>query len=713
MVMDKEEESELRKLCCIFVEEATEHIIELEQGLLLLERFPAEKELLNTIFRAAHTLKGTSGCIGFHDISTFTHAMEEILGGVRDEKLAVDKELITLLLESTDRVKEMVGHVASETAFDFSKCEDLLQRMKRLKNRPTIKDFKIIFFPTPDLFKRGMDPAVVIDDLRNIGEVISIKASIDEVPILSDIDPEKLYLRWDIVLRTDRGVEEIRNVFEFVEEGSEIKVFPAIAPEKDIPFLGQMLVEQGTIKVEDVEEALKTQKRFGEILVEQRKVSPADIEELLERQRKKKVDSFTNSLSSTIRVDLKKLDNLINIVGEMIINHSMFDQAFQSNGGSASEATDALFCQIRRIGKNLQECAMSLRMLPVGEVFHRFTRLARELSESRNKQVRLIITGGEIELDKSVLEKITDPLTHLVRNAIDHGIETPEQRIAQGKPAVGTISLGAYQIGDSVYIEVEDDGKGLEREKILKKARSSGIIKDNPALSEEQIHNLIFLPGFSTSEKTSDISGRGVGMDVVMKNVDSLNGNVSIRTKAGLGTTISIKLPLTLAIIDGLKILVGGEIYVLPITSVLESLRPRKEDLNTLSERREVINVRGEVLPVIRLHEVLGPTRATKEPAEAIMIVVVHEGRKYCLMADGLLGEQQLMIKNFGASLPKVGDIAGGTILGDGKVALVLYVPGLIENAAMGCVERNALPRCRRAEHHIHRHETLKQEEVI
>ncbi|WP_333656088.1 chemotaxis protein CheA [Dissulfurispira sp.] len=684
---------DFKKLYGVFVDEAMERLVELENGLLQLERSPDDKELLNTIFRAAHTIKGSSGSIGLKDISRFTHVMEEILDMVRQDSLSAGKDLINVLLEAADVIKEMVGCVASETAFDFSRCTDLIRRMEEIKKSSEsvvrgqeIKTFKIIFVPSPDLLKRGIDPLIIINDLKKLGAIANIKAIADAVPALSDMNPENLYLRWDIQLRTNGDESEIKNVFEFVEDGSDIRILPVTSHEyeKYMTPIGKMLVDEGIVKAEDVEDALKTQKKLGEILIEQGKVTPKEIERVLEKQSQKKIESFKGAVSSTIRVDLKKLDHLINIVGEMVIIHSMFQQViqgnWQGNGGNATaERLDVLFSQLQRIGSDIQESAMSLRMLPVGEVFQRFTRLVRELSASKNKNIELIITGEDTELDKGVLEKIADPLVHLIRNSIDHGIETPEERLSKGKPAKGTIHLRAYQMGDSVYIDVEDDGRGLNKEKIIEKAVSKGIISSGSGLADDHIYNLIFMPGFSTAESVTDVSGRGVGMDVVKKNIESLNGKVYIRTRQDTGTTMSIKLPLTLAIIDGLTLLVGEEVFAIPVTSVVESLRPNRMDVKSLNEKGEVINVRGEYIPLIRLYEILGITSWKKDPWDAIVIVTMHEGRKYGLLVDELMGEQQIVIKNLGSATPRVSGIGGGTILGDGRVALVLDVPGIVE----------------------------------
>ncbi|TAN42526.1 MAG: chemotaxis protein CheA [Nitrospirae bacterium] len=694
-----------KKLYEVFVEEALERTTDLEDGLLRIEKDPDDSELLNNIFRAAHTLKGSSGSIGLSDISKFTHNMEEILDLIRQGKLSAGKDLISLLLSATDKIKEMVDAVAANAVFDFASCSDLITKMEDVRHgieekprpkeranteeRPkeSVKEagtntrgVRIIFIPSPDLFRRGIDPSIILEDLRSIGEVINITADTEALPVISEMDPEKLYMKWDIVLKTERDEDEIRKIFEFVEDGSEIKILPVKALSTGAPLLGRMLVEEGIVSSSDVEKAVASQKKLGEILVEQGKASRKEIEHVLEKQNHKKAEHTKHAASSTIRVDLKKLDHLINIVGEMVITHSMFEQSLQSNGnGPGRKDLGMIFSQLHRIGKDIQESAMSLRMLPVGEVFQRFTRLVRELSESKNKTIELVITGEDTELDKGVLEKIADPLVHLIRNSIDHGLEPPEEREAAGKPRKGTVHLSAYQMGDSVYIEVEDNGRGLNKHRIIEKALAKGIISNASGLTDEQICNLIFLPGFSTADKVTDVSGRGVGMDVVKKNIESLNGKVYIKTKEGAGTTMSIKLPLTLAIIDGLKVLIGEQVFIVPITSVIESLRPPVQDVKSMTEKGEVVNVRGEFIPMLRLYEKLGLSAWKTDPWEAIVVLVSHDNRKLCLMADELLGEQQVVIKNLGKATPKISGISGGTILGDGKVALVLDVPGIIE----------------------------------
>ncbi len=698
---------DFKKLYEIFVEEASEHLENLERGLLELEKKPDDAELLNSIFRAAHTIKGSSGSLGLKDISTFTHVMEEILDATRNGELTPDKNMISALLEAIDIIKEMVASVAEGGIFDFSLCSESMSRLKAIRGDqsfhaiskrefsagtacipvPNEKAFFIRFGPASDVFKRGLDPAMIIERLRGIGQVLDLKAYSEAVPRLSELDPENLYFRWDMRIKTDKDEPDIRKIFDFVEEGSDITITNIEGSGNDIPLLGNLLIEERVVKKEDVEEALKSQKKIGEILVERGKVAEGDIEKILDKQNTRKIESFRSSVTSSIRVDLGKLDNLVNLVGEMVITHSMFQQLMQDNVISESashggaEKLDIIFSQLQRIGRDIQEGTMSLRMLPVGEVFQRFGRLVRELSSTKGKDIELVISGEETELDKGVLEKIADPLVHLIRNSIDHGIETPEERAAADKHPKATIFLRAYQMGDAVYIEVEDDGRGLNKEKILAKAIAKGLVSYSGGLTDDQIYNFVFLPGFSTADQVTDVSGRGVGMDVVRKNILALNGSVRIKTIPGSGTIMSIRLPLTLAIIDGLVVRVGNEVFIIPITSVVESLRPAKTDIKTIEESGEVVNVRGEYMPLIRLNNLLNQESSGKEPWEAIVVVTHLGNRKFAILVDGLIGEQQVVLKNLGKATPKVRDIAGGTILGDGRVALVLDVAGLVEIA--------------------------------
>lgn len=702
---------DLKRFHQIFVEEASEHLETIENGLMQLEKVPDDTELLNSIFRSAHTIKGSSGTVGLPDISRFTHVMEEILEAMRAGEMSAEKGTISTLLQALDIIKEMIAAVADEVDYPFDNCLGLLQQMKAIMGQPIEPTcassdeinpagedttgqenrqslFMIHFTPPLNLFQRGMDPVKLFAELSDIGRITAINCDASPLPRLSELDPEQLHLKWVIRISTEQGEQELRAAFEFIEDDSVIEITPLMAPAREIPLFGKLLVEEGVVKEEDIRLALTQQKKLGEILVAQGKATPEQIGLVLDKQGARKADTVKKAVSSSIRVDLKKLDHLVNLVGEMVIINSMFQQVLygqdQTSGastGAHSERIDMIFGHLQRIGKDIQEGAMALRMLPVSDVFQRFTRLVRELSSSKGKEIELVISGEETELDKGVLEKIADPLVHLIRNSVDHGIELPEERLAMHKPAQATVFLRAYQLGDAVYIDVQDDGRGLDRDKILAKALEKGVITSAGGLTDDEIYNLIMLPGFSTADKISDLSGRGVGMDVVKQNIEALNGTVRIKTAKGTGTTISIRLPLTLAIIDGLTVSVADEVFIIPITSVIESLRPARKEVSSIEEKREVVNVRGEFIPLIRLGQILGLPALKDDPCQAIVVVTQHENQKYGFMVDELLGEQQVVLKNLGSATPKVAAIAGGTIMGDGRVALVLDVVGVIVTA--------------------------------
>lgn len=701
---------DLKRFHQIFVEEASEHLETLENGLMQLEKSPDDSELLNAVFRSAHTIKGSSGTVGLPDISRFTHLLEEILEAMRAGEMVPEKETISTMLEALDIIKDMITSVANEEEYPFEKCTPLMDRMKAIMGQaveqpqhvpPAIPEaeeeveqttrnlFIIRFTPPLNLFQRGMDPVKLFDELRELGEITSITCEQESLPRLSELEPEELYLNWVLQISTAHSQQELQAVFEFIEEDSELEITPLVTPARELPLFGKLLVEEGVVKEDDVREALTQQKKLGEILVEQGKATPEQIVNVLDKQGARKAETVKRAVSNSIRVDLKKLDHLVNLVGEMVIINSMFqqvlygqDQQEAATRNGNSERIDMIFGHLQRIGKDIQEGAMALRMLPVSEVFQRFARLVRELSSSKGKEIELVISGEETELDKGVLEKIADPLVHLIRNSVDHGIEMPDERLGRNKPAQATVFLRAYQLGDAVYIDVQDDGRGLDREKILAKALEKGVISSAAGLSDDDIHNLIMLPGFSTADKVSDISGRGVGMDVVKQNIEALNGTVRIKTAKGVGTTISIRLPLTLAIIDGLTVSVADEVFIIPITSVIESLRPARKEVSSIEEKRDVVNVRGEYIPLIRLGQTLGIPARKHDPCEAIVVVTQYENQKYGFMVDELLGEQQVVLKNLGSATPKVPAIAGGTIMGDGRVALVLDVVGVIATAA-------------------------------
>ncbi len=437
--------------------------------------------------------------------------------------------------------------------------------------------------------------------------------------------------------------------------------------------LGEILVIKGDVSEEQLDAALKQQsKHLGEILVEKGATTPQKVNTALKIQNK-----MGKATSETVKVDTQKLDSLVNLVGELVIANALINEFLGNNANGANKNISHL----NKIVKEIQDEVMSMRMVPLKSTFQKMARLVRDVSSKMGKKVHLEISGEDTELDKTVTEEIGDPLVHIIRNSIDHGIESHEERVAKGKPAEGLVRLDAFHRGGNIVIEIEDDGKGLCKERLLKKAIEKGLIEPNASLSDQQIYNLIFAAGFSTAEKVTDISGRGVGMDVVKKNVERLRGKVDISTVEGKGTRISIKLPLTLAIIDGMIVQVGAEKYIVPMLSIEESIRPKKEDISTVLHRGELINVRGNLLPMVRLHNLYNVKPKKTNPWEALILIVEGEGQRCGLLVDDLLGQQQIVIKSLGEQFRNIKGISGGAILGDGHIGLILDVGGIINLA--------------------------------
>ena len=707
-----------------FFDEAAEHLAVVEDGLLALEQHPEDRDLLNKIFRSAHSIKGASGMFGFNAVTQFTHKMETLLDLLRNGEKAVSPPIADLLLKSTDCLKTLIEAVKSGVAVDDEAVRRLTVELasasgaqapvvpqKQSVAAPTQSDSQdrsyIIKWTPPEwLFQRGLDPLQVLKELNSFGELSSVTLDMSRVPNLAEIDPEKCYLSWELRLLTGKNLKTIEAAFEFVREDSKLVIEEerealgvkreTSESEHDTRFtnddqraedgapkpLGAILVESGVVSPAVLEQALSQQKRVGEILVEQKAVTPQQLEQALQRQKQQ--DSSTHAKktdTASIRVDTAKIDKLINLVGELVITQSML-----SDLGSRFEMRQLpvlleRVAQLERNTREIQERVMGIRMLPIGTAFSRFPRLVRDLSAKAGKKIQLVLSGEETELDKTVIESIGDPLTHLVRNSADHGLEPPEERVDNNKSEGGTIRLNAFHEGGSICITVEDDGRGLNRDKILAKAIKQGLINENDKLTDDQIWPLIFKPGFSTAEKITDVSGRGVGMDVVKRNIESLGGTVTIKTEEGKGTTFTLKLPLTLAIIEGMTVRIGQETYIVPLLSILESIQPKEGVVKTVVGKGELINVRGTYLPVIRLYEVFALKPEHTLPTKAILLILETEGERVAVMVDEILGQQQVVIKSMEQNFRKVEGIAGATILGDGTVGFILDVRGLLEIA--------------------------------
>ena len=538
-----------------------------------------------------------------------------------------------------------------------------------------------------------------------------------KLPELAAMDPEKCYLSWTMKLETSKDRQTLDSVFEFVREDSVLTITeevkgkelgvrgeerpsshePSATPyplpltpdvsEGEPKPLGEILVETGIVSRETLDHALAQQKRVGQILVEQHAVTPQQIEQALQKQKQKQQESaaqFKKTDTASIRVDTDKIDKLINLVGELVITQSML-----SDLGARFEITQMpllleRMAQLENNTREIQERVMGIRMLPIGTAFSRFPRLVRDLSAKAGKKIQLVLSGEETELDKTVIESIGDPLTHLVRNSADHGLEMPEERLDNNKPELGTIRLNAFHSGGSICVTVEDDGRGLNRDKILAKAIKQGLIAEHEKLSDDQIWPLIFKPGFSTAEKVTDVSGRGVGMDVVKRNIEGLGGAVSIKTALGKGTIFTLKLPLTLAIIEGMTVRVGKETYIVPLLSILESIRPKTGAIKTVVGKGELLDVRNTYLPMMRLYDVFSLQPEYIDPTKAILLILETEGEQVAVMVDEILGQQQVVIKSMEQNFRKIDGIAGATILGDGTVGFILDVRGLIEMSRRG-----------------------------
>jgi two-component system chemotaxis sensor kinase CheA len=534
----------------------------------------------------------------------------------------------------------------------------------------------------------GNDPMRIFADLAELGG-LNCKLRESAIPGLDALDPECCYLKWDLELHGQCDRAAIDAVFDWVQGDCEWQIDPIGGPARaeasaaEAAPVAAAASEQPAMPVPVAQAASIASVAPAPAAVAPAAAAPAAAKAGGEAGK-------TGADSSSIRVAIEKIDELMNFVGEVVITQSMLAQLSTRVHGETADRLRTGLAQLERNVRELQESVMRVRMLPISSVFSRFPRLTRDLSQRLGKNIELKMTGEHTELDKTVLERIGDPLVHLVRNCIDHGIEMPEVRAAAGKPEAGTVHLNAYHKGGSIIIEVMDDGKGLDRARILEKARAKGLVGQSDVLADEAINDLIFLPGFSTAEQTTDLSGRGVGMDVVRRNIKQLGGNVELRSDLGKGTRFTIALPLTLAIVDGQSVAVGTETYIVPLVTIVESLQLKAGAARSLVNRGEVFPFRGDYLPIIRMHEIFEIQPRTLELHEGLIMVVEGDGRKVGLFVDDLLGQQQVVIKSMETNYGRIDGVSGATILGEGTVALILDIPGLIRVAAERLAERNA-----------------------
>jgi two-component system chemotaxis sensor kinase CheA len=699
-----------------FFEEVTEHLSVLESGLLTLEQNPEDVEVLNRIFRSVHTIKGAGPIFGFTTMSRFAHKVETLLDPLRNRKVSATRQIIDLLLESADCLNMLVEAAKNGTVIDENKTVlDLEARLETYMTVPAPapgqkpasgpsaafatpapvtsarQTYQISWTPGEDLFQRGLNPIKLFEEMGRLGTVTSCVLDTSRLPGLADLDPERCYLSWTCALETDYPPEDIESVFEFTAPPGGLTITPLSSSSPAAQPVKEPDPEPVRSVVDEEDDPQLAEVFFGQmpdslgaILVEQKAVTQAQLAKALNRQDTLRAKSKGQKAEASMRVDTEKVDKLVNLVGELVITQSMLSDLGGRFEIKHLPILQERLLQLERNTREIQEDVMGIRMLPIGTAFNRFPRLVRDLSAKVGKNIQLLISGEETELDRSVIESIGDPLTHLLRNASDHGLEPPEERVAAGKPEQGTIRLNAFHEGGKICITVEDDGRGLNRDKILAKAIEQRIITGKDTLSDDQVWALIFHPGFSTAEKLTDVSGRGVGMDVVKRNIETLGGIVSIKTVTGRGTIFTLRLPLTLAIMEGMTIRVGKDTYIVPLLSILESIQPKAGMVKTLIGKGEVVNVRGVFHPMVRLYEVFDLQPEHKNPAEAILLIMETEGERVVVMVDEILGQQQVVIKSIEQNFRKVDGVAGATILGDGTVGLILDVRGLVELARQG-----------------------------
>lgn len=657
----------------IFFEEAIEGIEVMEKELLNIKPGESDSDIINTIFRAAHSIKGSASTFGFEDIGSFTHSIETMLDKLRNNELETTQELITAALSAVDCLNNMLASEKAGEAHNMPTIHSIAAQLDDLSSQATAdapqtttqtktvteknekheeasdndaeKKWKIGFFPDEKLFYTGNDPLRLIRELQTLGH-ISVETVTDTLPDYNDFDAHNCYLGWHIELQSDVTQEQIEEVFSWVEGDCRLDISNTT----------------------------------------EHRITP-DRRDNSNASGRRKADKEQRS----IRVSTDKVDDLLNLVGELVITQSILSSVCNAQGLETSERLNECLEQLERNTRDLQEQTMSIRMLPVDNAFQRLPRIVHDVSIAQGKEVTLELSGKSTELDKTVLEKIGDPLVHLVRNAIDHGIESPEERVSAGKPKQGVVSIKAVHEGGHIVLRISDDGKGIDTEKILASAIDKNLVQKDDNLTETQILNLIFQPGFSTAAVISDISGRGVGMDVVKQNITDLGGNVDIWSKKGVGSTFTIKLPLTLAILDGQIVTVGDQTFIIPLHSISETLMFNTEDTNTVAGKAELYRYRETYIPIIRLYELFNikyktetdvetdeekeiDTESTKtKNKQPDLLVVFDTGDKLAgILVDDVVGQQQVVIKSLEKNYNNVPGVTGATILGDGSVALIL-----------------------------------------
>ena len=674
----------------VFFEESYEGLDVMESALLNIDCSNLDSEAINAIFRAAHSIKGGSGTFGFNEIAEFTHVVETLLDLIRSDQFVMEPDHVDLFLKSVDCIRTMINELEAGQACDTTLADELRAQFNTLLEggeAPASESssdeqpedggsgWSIYFKPDADVLRTGNDPVRMFRELSELGD-LDVTCVTEALPDLGAVDPEACYLAWNIILKGNAEKAQVDEVFEWVVDDSDIRieplstegaseiinedVEPVVDPKEDVQIEAESVANNETVA--------KTSAGAGKAA----KAAPVAT----------KKESKPESVS--IRVGTDKIDSLINMVGELVITQSMLNELGKDFSVDMMPKLMEGLEQLSLHTRELQESVMRIRMLPISFAFSRFPRLVHDISKNLDKKVELILLGEQTELDKTVMERIGDPLVHLVRNSLDHGLESPEERVAAGKDETGKITLNAFHQGGNIVIQIIDDGAGLNEDRILSKAIENGLVSPNDHLEPEQIHDLIFQPGFSTAAEVTDLSGRGVGMDVVRRNIQDLNGSVEVESTPGKGSMFSIRLPLTLAILDGQLIRVGQQVYIFPLVSIVESIESQDQMIHRVSGGCDVLRLRNEYVPIIRLWDIFNVEADHQRVDDGLLVIVEGDNIKVAVLVDDLLAQQQVVIKSLQENYRAVPGVSGATILGDGTVSLILDISGLIKLAGVG-----------------------------
>ncbi len=659
--------SEFERFRATFFEECAEILPELDERLSSLHVGEVDSETLNAIFRAVHSIKAGAAAFSFAALVEFAHVFEALLDRLRDNRIQQTGHVFNVIVRAGDVLAELVDAARAgrdvPEGFSADVASELQELLSGAQERPAavpveatqadpdsddaIKNYRIVFEPHRELFRHANEPLLIIRELKRLGE-LTVECGAENLPSLASLDPEDAYLSFTFNLCTQASYDSVAEVFEFVDQDCILKIAGECV-ETALPAAGEAASDVGP--------------RLADPL-------PAGPKNVAASQSAKGATS--------IRVDLARVDRLVNMVGELVITQAMLAQQLSDHGGGQRQQWIAGSEELAAHTRELQECVMAIRMQPVRSVFARMPRLLRDIASKLGKHARLVTSGDQTEVDKTIIEELADPITHMIRNAIDHGIEPVEARLAAGKPDVATIELSAAQRAGNILITISDDGAGIDRPRVLQSAIAKGIVREDAKLSDDEIHNLIFAPGFTTAAEVTEVSGRGVGMDVVRRNIANLGGRIQIHSVPGKGTRFTLVIPLTLAVLDGMLVAVGKEKYILPLASIVESIRPDQRQVRTVTGGSQVVAVRGEFIRLIPLHRILNVPGAIAEPWKALVVVVEMEnGSKAGLVVDELIGQQQVVVKSLSENAESVAGISGATILGNGRVALILDIEGI------------------------------------